>query len=77
MVVPKDDNAREVLIQAEALGKISNKEAINKAKEAYSRALDEGDNLTRLKALVIMGRCVHAREDFRGNQVAARMHIHG
>jgi len=57
MDASKSDSAREILVQAEVLSKVSNKEAISRAKEAYSRALDEGDNLTKLKSLVLMGRC--------------------
>ena len=50
-------NAQELLNQAEGLSRTSTSAAIAKAKLAYSAALDANDQLTRLKSLIMMGRC--------------------
>lgn len=54
-----DDNGTSaaLLLEAEELSTHNNKDAIVKAREAYMRALEENDGLTRLKALILMGRC--------------------
>jgi len=49
--------AHELLNQAEGLSRTSTGAAIEKAKLAYAAALDANDALTRLKALILMGRC--------------------
>lgn len=53
----KQGDAREMLGAAEMLSRTSNKDAIDKARQAYVAALNSNDNVTRLKALILMGRC--------------------
>lgn len=57
MDASRQSDAREILSSAEALSRTSNKEAIDRARKAYASALEQNDNVTRLKALILMGRC--------------------